>query len=184
MDHVKQHQSTVTPSGSSTTTGAHSSRSASKSQRNFLVRWTLNFSALFRNVLSTPGLLANWKKSWNAPTERKDIKNNTYTNKHPQFGKCITIYMLIDKDQSLITASIQPFNPFLFHTVMYFYMKHQAMKRAADEFTVTPAAPQSFTRPGHRGLRRLDITGSFSNLSLFTIIAVTFIMLLFKRIRD
>lgn len=112
VDHVKQHQSTVTPSGSSTTTGAHSSRSASKSQRNFLVRWTLNFSALFRNVLSTPGLLANWKKSWNAPTERKDIKNNTYTNKHPQFGKCITIYMLIDKDQSLITAGhMSSFNP-------------------------------------------------------------------------
>lgn len=109
---MKQHQSTVTPSGSSTTTGAHSSRSASKSQRNFLVRWTLNFSALFRNVLSTPGLLANWKKSWNAPTERKDIKNNTYTNKHPQFGKCITIYMLIDKDQSLITAGhMSSFNP-------------------------------------------------------------------------
>lgn len=60
-------QSILTPSGSSTTTGAQSSRSASKSQWNFLVRWALNFSALFRRIPSTPGPDANWKKSCKSP---------------------------------------------------------------------------------------------------------------------
>lgn len=63
----KMSQSTLTPSGSSTTTGAQSSRSASKSQWNFLVRWALNFSALFRRLPSTPGPDANWKKSCKSP---------------------------------------------------------------------------------------------------------------------
>lgn len=49
-------QSTNVPSGSSTTMGAQSSGSASKSHLNFLVRWALNLSAFFLRVLSTAGL--------------------------------------------------------------------------------------------------------------------------------
>lgn len=63
--------SNVKPSGSSTTMGAQSSKSASKSQRNFFVRWALNFSALLRRVPSIPGPLANWKKSYEQMSQRE-----------------------------------------------------------------------------------------------------------------
>lgn len=52
------------PSGSSTTTGAQSSGSEVKSQRNFFVRWAWNFSAFFLRATSTAILQAEEKNTY------------------------------------------------------------------------------------------------------------------------